>query len=201
MKSLYLIALLFVPSAIRAQEDPGTFVPPEKPRTSSYRSLWEQSPFTEKEIVVTEQGPGFAENLQLEGIMSLDGEDVACLVDSSTDEILYVRASEATRGITLIEVRNRNQIDQASVILASGSQRSTLGFSEEKLVVGPSAGAAPNVTPVKQKNGNPGNPQANTQTKQPAANAAEKTSLTEEQMRERRRQFWESMRDRRSRGR
>ena len=165
--------------------------------------MWENSPFTEKEIVITEDGPGFAENLELEGIMSLGGEDVACLVDSTTDEVLYVRASEATRGITLVEVRNRDNIDEASVLLASGSERSTIGFSDEKLVVGPSAGTTQKGPPKEQGNNNNNN--VNTQANAPAQPttatvATEKTSLTEDQMRERRRQFWESMRDRRSRG-
>ncbi len=198
MKSIYFFALIIALPAIQAQEDFDTFVPPEKPRINIYRSLWEQSPFTEKEIAPPpEEGPGFAENLELEGIMSLGGEDVACLVDTSTEEVLYVRASEATNGITLVEVRNRDKIDQASVILASGSQRSTLEFSDEKLVVGPSAGAAQKVLPKEQNNTNV-NPQANAQPQQ-TANKTETTSLTEDQMRERRRQFWESMRDRRSR--
>ena len=204
MNTLQIIALLIIPTAIHAQGDLGTFLPPEKPRTTSYRSLWEQSPFTEKEVVVVEQGPGFAENLTLEGIMSLDGEDVACIVDTATDEVLYVRASEPTRGITLVEVKNRNNIDQASVTLASGSERSTLEFSEEKLVVGPNASAAPKTPPTEQGNPqgkNQGNPQASVQPQPNTAQPAEKTSLTEEQMRERRRQFWESMRERRSRGR
>ena len=201
MKAALLIALAISLPALEAQEEGGTFTPPEKPRVTAYTSLWESSPFTEKEVVVVEEGPGFAENLQLEGVMTLNGEDVACITDTTTNEVLYIKASEPTKGITLAEVKNRNSLTELSVVLASGSEQSKLGFSDEKLVVGPVAGSTKNPKGARaDQQGQPNQPPAQPQNQQVASQTNEKTTLTDEQMRERRRQFWEAMRDRRSRG-
>ena len=205
VKSALSIAFIITLPTVWAQEDASSFAPPEKPRVTAYSSLWEQSPFTEKEVAVVEEGPGFAENLQLEGVMTLNGEDTALVVDTTTNEVLYIKASEPTKGITLAEVKNRNSLSQLSVVLASGSERSSLGFTDEKLVVGPSATAAKTAqTAAAKQSGQPGQQPAQPpleQNQQVAAQTNEKTTLTDEQMRERRRQFWEAMRDRRSRER
>jgi len=187
-----MIVLTALHSAAAADQRDQVFTPPTKPNPSDYARLWTNSPFTTKVEVVQEQGPGFADKFRLEGVMTLDGKDVACLTNTETEEVLYLSQDAPAQGISLISIQNRDQIDQMRVLLASGGQRATVSFDDAQIVVSPAAGAK---KPQSQQNNNQPQPP-----QQRAQQGQEQTKLSQQEMMERRRKFWENMRNRRRRG-
>ncbi|QQL44821.1 hypothetical protein [Sulfuriroseicoccus oceanibius] len=189
--ALALASLLCAAASAADQRDP-VFSPPKKPTPANYSRLWTNSPFTTKVETVQEQGPGFADKLRLEGVMTLDGKDVACLTNTETEDVLYLSQDQPANGISLVSIQNRNQLDQMRVVLASGGQRATVSFDDAQIVVAPAAGSK---KPQPPQNGDQSPPP-----QQRAQQGDEQTKLTQQEMMERRRKFWENMRNRRRRG-
>jgi hypothetical protein len=137
MKKIVLIAgLLSIPWARMAVAD-ATVLPPDPPPAAQYETLWTKSPFAVATPDAVADSPDYA----LVGVMQLDGEAYASIVEKQNSDHFLIASDKEVKGMKLKSITHSTTGSDTFATVEKDGQVLTLKL--ESAPLGPPPGAPP----------------------------------------------------------
>lgn len=115
---------------------------PEAYSEAHYASTWSKNPFLlEVKRDDGPKAPGFAEDWELRGLVTHQGQPEALLNNKKTQEYHWVKTIEDKDGFKLVEANRDRDLHKSSVKVAKGGESATFTFPE--IAAAPPTGARP----------------------------------------------------------
>lgn len=94
---------------------------------SRYESIWKKSPFT-LPSAVAETNASFVDNLALAGIVRIEGENYAAIIDKTTKKRELISSTPNDQGLKLIKTEPSDDLAKVSVVLQKNGEQGTLQY-------------------------------------------------------------------------